>query len=86
MCSGSVVEPVNTTAQLENFPNTHQTNNTEQHPTNKVLRKQFRPTEEQKRILEADHINGVTADIINQRAIEFHVHTTQVKSWHKRFN
>lgn len=62
-----------------------QSSNSNQPATGRRRRKQFRPTDEQKQILEADYENGLTQEVINQRALEFAVHTSQIESWHKRF-
>lgn len=51
----------------------------------KIRRKQFRPTTIQKQMLQADNENGVTQEVINQKATEFGVHVTQIQSWHRRF-
>ena len=51
----------------------------------KIRRKQFRPTSIQKQMLQADNENGITQEVINQRASEFGVHVTQIQSWHRRF-
>lgn len=53
--------------------------------TTKVRQKQFRPTDGQKTILQQDHSNGITAEVIKQRAAEFTVDVSQIRSWHKRF-
>ena len=51
----------------------------------KIRRKQFRPTSIQKQMLQADNENGITQEVINQRASEFGVHVTQIQSWHRWF-
>ena len=68
-------------------PSAHcaQSNNVDQNTTCTRCRKQFRATIEQKQILEDDHGNGLTPEIISQRASEFGVHTSQIESWHKCF-
>lgn len=73
---------------IPNQDNIHpsaQSSNADQHATCTHRRKQFRATSEQKQILEEDNANGLTPEIINQRALEFGVHTSQIESWHNRF-
>ena len=84
-CS-STTEVVRTLPNEGNIPPSAQScNSQDQHARSRCRRKQFRATNEQKRILEEDHGNGVTPEIINQRALEFDVHASQIASWHKRF-
>jgi hypothetical protein len=51
----------------------------------RVQRKQFRPNDAQRTILEQDNANGTTTEINRQRASEFGVDISQIHSWHRRF-
>jgi hypothetical protein len=54
-------------------------------PHLKVRRKQFRPDDAQKTILRGDNVNGITRELVEQRASEFGVDVSQIRSWHRRF-
>ena len=86
-CSSTREVPETLPNQASIPPSAHcaQSNNADQNTMCTRRRKQFRPTIEQKQILEEDHGNGLTPEIISQRASEFGVHTSQIESWHKRF-
>ena len=51
----------------------------------KARRKQFRPDDTQKAILQQDHLSGITKELVEKRASEFGVDATQIRSWHRRF-
>jgi hypothetical protein len=54
-------------------------------PHLKVRRKQFRPDDAEKTILRGDNVNEITRELIEQRASEFGVDVSQIRSWHRRF-
>ena len=54
-------------------------------PQLKARRKQFRPDDTQKAILQQDHLSGITKELVEKRASEFGFDATQIRSWHRRF-
>ena len=74
---------------LQTLPNNENVNSTNADTLEvqavKPRRKQFRPTNIQKEMLQADNEKGLTQEVIKKRALEFGVHVTQIKSWHRRF-